>query len=70
MGSYCTAQGTMPSLFSWNMMEGSIKKKRMYIYVCVCVCMNMTATVQQKLKKHCKSTILKIFKCVLVYGEE
>ena len=43
-------------LESQNMMEVSMKKKRMYIYVCL-----SHFAVQQKLKEHCKSTITKIF---------
>ena len=37
----------------------------MYMYMCVCACMPESLSVQQKLTRHCKSTIIekiKIFK--------
>ena len=35
MRSDCRAQGTIPNLLGWNMMENSMRKKKVCIYVCM-----------------------------------
>ena len=50
MGSCCTAQGTISGLLGKNLMENE-KKKGMYGWL-------GHFAVQQKMKEHCKSTML------------